>query len=194
MWVRGADTAAGDTAAGEALTLPAKPVGGLAWPGAPPRAERETCGWASAEIELERSLEFCTSDVTIWSSSLRRARRLCCTRRRISGARGAERPFAEAPLAVAAPYAAEDAELALALSARLEPILAERGHRHAYDDIEVPLVPVLARIERAGIRVDRDELAAQRRGLEVRLARLREAWARGPARAVRRADRRSEHA
>ena len=95
----------------------------------------------------------------------------------VIGARGAERPFAEAPLAVAAPYAAEDAELALALSARLEPILAERGHRHAYDDIEVPLVPVLARMERAGIRVDRDELAAQRRGLEVRLARLREAIA-----------------
>ncbi|MFM1822910.1 MAG: hypothetical protein RI967_1176, partial [Planctomycetota bacterium] len=95
----------------------------------------------------------------------------------VIGAKGAERPFAEAPLAIAAPYAAEDAELALALASRLEPVLAERGHRHAYDDLEVPLVPVLARMERAGIRVDRDELAAQRRGLEVRLAKLREAIA-----------------
>jgi DNA polymerase-1 len=95
----------------------------------------------------------------------------------VIGPKGAQRTFAEAPLAVAAPYAAEDAEISLALARRLEPVLEERGQRRAYDEIEVPLVPVLARMERAGIRVDRDELATQRRGLEIRLARLREAIA-----------------
>ena len=84
-----------------------------------------------------------------------------------------QRRFDEAPLALAAPYAAEDAEVALALANRLEATIRERGQWHLYADIEVPLVPVLARMERVGIRVDRDELATQRRALEIRLARLR---------------------
>jgi DNA polymerase-1 len=96
----------------------------------------------------------------------------------VIGAKGAgQRRFDEAPLALAAPYAAEDAEIALALCARLEKTLAERGHDRAYSEVEVPLVPVLARMERAGIRVDRDELMRQRRELEVRLVKLRDSIA-----------------
>ena len=85
-----------------------------------------------------------------------------------------QRRFDEAPLDIAAPYAAEDAEIAFALCDRLESGLALRGQRRLYDEIEMPLVPVLARMERAGIRIDRDELATQRRALEVRLSKLRE--------------------
>ncbi|MFZ9881156.1 MAG: DNA polymerase, partial [Phycisphaerales bacterium] len=93
----------------------------------------------------------------------------------VIGARGeGQRRFDEAPLARAAPYAAEDAELALALATRLEATVRERGQWKPYAEVEVPLVPVLARMERAGIRVDRDELSMQRRQLEVRLARLRD--------------------
>lgn len=96
----------------------------------------------------------------------------------VIGAKGAgQRRFDEAPLALAAPYAAEDAELALALCARLEKTLEERGHDRAYREVEVPLVPVLARMERAGIRVDRDELTRQRRELELRLVKLRDSIA-----------------
>ncbi|MFM2164613.1 MAG: hypothetical protein RL325_1050, partial [Planctomycetota bacterium] len=98
----------------------------------------------------------------------------------VIGARGAgQRRFDEAPLSLAAPYAAEDAEIALALANRLEPTIRDRGQWDLYAGIEVPLVPVLARMERAGIRVDRDELATQRRALEIRLARLREEIAAG---------------
>ncbi|MFM7051612.1 MAG: DNA polymerase I [Planctomycetota bacterium] len=93
----------------------------------------------------------------------------------VIGAKGeGQRRFDEAPLARAAPYAAEDAEIALALAARLEATVRERGQWAPYAEVEVPLVPVLARMERAGIRVDRDELSMQRRQLEVRLSRLRE--------------------
>ena len=93
----------------------------------------------------------------------------------VIGARGeGQRRFDEAPLALAAPYAAEDAEIALALASRLEATVRDRDQWRIYADIEVPLVPVLARMERAGIRIDREELAMQRRGLEVRLAKLRE--------------------
>ena len=93
----------------------------------------------------------------------------------VIGARGeGQRRFDEAPLALAAPYAAEDAEIALALAARLEASIRERGQSHLYSDIEVPLIPVLSRMERAGSRSDRDELATQRRARELRLVRLRE--------------------
>ncbi|MEY5032235.1 MAG: hypothetical protein RL354_1266, partial [Planctomycetota bacterium] len=93
----------------------------------------------------------------------------------VIGARSiAQRRFDEAPLAIAAPYAAEDAELTLALAERLEAMLRQRSQWDLYAEIEVPLVPVLARMERAGIRIDRAELATQRRALEVRLATLRE--------------------
>jgi DNA polymerase-1 len=98
----------------------------------------------------------------------------------VIGARGAghvQRRFDEAPISLAAPYAAEDAEIALALASRLEKTLAERGQSRVYAEVEVPLIPVLARMERTGIRVDRDELAMQRRDLEVKLAALRESIA-----------------
>lgn len=98
----------------------------------------------------------------------------------VLGPRGpAQRRFDEAPLEIAAPYAAEDAEIAFALCLRLEAGLETRGQRKVYDDIEVPLIPVLARMERAGIRIDRDELATQRRSLEVRLSKLRDEIAAG---------------
>ena len=93
----------------------------------------------------------------------------------VIGARGlSQRRFDEAPLSLAAPYAAEDAEITLALANRLESTIRTRGQWNVYSEIEIPLVPVLSRMERAGIRIDRDELAMQRRGLEVRLAKLRQ--------------------
>ena len=92
----------------------------------------------------------------------------------VIGPRGVgQRRFDEAPLTLAAPYAAEDAEISLALANRLEATIRARDQWSIYADIEVPLVPVLSRMERAGIRIDREELAMQRRGLEVRLAKLR---------------------
>jgi DNA polymerase-1 len=98
----------------------------------------------------------------------------------VIGAKGhssAQRRFDEAPLSLAAPYAAEDAEIALALAARLEATLAERGQLAVYRDVEVPLIPILARMEQAGIGVDRSELARQRTTLERRLLELRDSIA-----------------
>jgi DNA polymerase-1 len=89
-----------------------------------------------------------------------------------------QRRFDEAPLSLAAPYAAEDAEIALALANRLEETLRQRGQDKVYAEVEVPLVPVLARMERTGIQLDRDELARQRRELEVKLSALRDEIAR----------------
>jgi DNA polymerase-1 len=51
-------------------------------------------------------------------------------------------------------YAGEDADTALRLAALYEPQLAPKGFRALYDDLEIPLIGVLAEMERTGIRVD----------------------------------------
>ncbi|GMG82515.1 DNA polymerase I [Paralimibaculum aggregatum] len=61
----------------------------------------------------------------------------------------------------AAGYAAEDAEVTLRLWHVLRPRLAAERVSTVYHTLERPLVPVLAEMERAGIRIDRDELARQ---------------------------------
>ena len=63
--------------------------------------------------------------------------------------------FEQVPIENAGPYAAEDADvtlrLHLALSAKLAEVPALMG---IYRDIEMPLVPVLSRMERRGVRID----------------------------------------
>ena len=73
----------------------------------------------------------------------------------------------------AAPYAAEDAAVALKLHQTLWPKLeSEACLSTLYRDIELPLVPILSRIERNGARVDRQLLADQSHELGERLATL----------------------
>jgi len=69
-------------------------------------------------------------------------------------------------------YAAERADLALQLADRLAPRLADEGLDRVYAEIEGPLVPVLAAMERAGIRLDGAALAGQSQHIERELAAL----------------------
>lgn len=59
----------------------------------------------------------------------------------------------------AAEYAAEDADVTLRLWQVLKPRLAAEGLTNVYETLERPMVPVLARMERRGISIDRKELA-----------------------------------
>ena len=56
-------------------------------------------------------------------------------------------------------YAAEDADVTLKLKRVLEPKLKEVGAERLFYEIEMPLVPVLASMERNGVRIDTDSLA-----------------------------------
>src|SRR5436190_11563226 len=67
--------------------------------------------------------------------------------------------FDKVPLPQATEYAAEDADIALRLWLRLKPRLAQESVTRVYERVDKPLVPVIARMERRGIRVDRDYLA-----------------------------------
>ena len=81
-------------------------------------------------------------------------------------------PFARVAPAALLNYAGERADLARQLSNRLAPLLVTDGLEPVYRDLEMPLVPVLADVERAGIRVDGAALGAQSRHIEQELARL----------------------
>jgi DNA polymerase I len=67
-------------------------------------------------------------------------------------------------------YAGERADLARQLAARLAPLVVTDGLEPVYRELEMPLVPILADMERAGIRVDRPALARQSEHLERQLA------------------------
>lgn len=68
-------------------------------------------------------------------------------------------PFGEVPLDRATEYAAEDADVTLRLYRHLKPRLATEGGSKIYERIDRPLIPVVARMEREGIKVDRARLA-----------------------------------
>ena len=75
--------------------------------------------------------------------------------------------FAEVPLDRATAYAAEDADVTWRLHRLLKPRLAGEAAARVYERVDRPLVPVVARMERHGIKVDRERLA----GLSAEFAR-----------------------
>ncbi len=70
-----------------------------------------------------------------------------------------QRTFAQVPIADAARYAAEDADLTMRLWHVLKPRLVAENATTLYETLERPLAPVLARMEARGISVDRQILA-----------------------------------
>ncbi|MCB1748346.1 MAG: DNA polymerase I [Gammaproteobacteria bacterium] len=81
--------------------------------------------------------------------------------------------FAEVAIEDATPYAAEDAEVCLRLHEALHPRIAEDpGLAAVYRDIEIPLVPVLADMERRGVYIDTRMLLEQSAELEQRMAEI----------------------
>ncbi|HKT79642.1 MAG TPA: DNA polymerase I [Vicinamibacterales bacterium] len=67
-------------------------------------------------------------------------------------------------------YAGERADLALQLADRLKPLLDTAGLSGIYRELERPLIPVLADIERAGVRIDAAALGEQALHVERELA------------------------
>ena len=67
--------------------------------------------------------------------------------------------FARVAIDKAAEYAAENADVVLRLWRALKPRLAAEHVTAVYETLERPLVPVLARMERRGVAIDRDMLS-----------------------------------
>ncbi len=75
------------------------------------------------------------------------------------GKKIADKSFAEVPLDKATEYAAEDADVTLRLWHVLKPRLVAEGMTTVYETLERPLIRVIADMERAGVKVDRNILS-----------------------------------
>ena len=69
-------------------------------------------------------------------------------------------------------YAAEDADITLRLWQHLKPLLHRRRVTTVYETLERPLIPVLAQMERTGIKVDRDTLSRMSNAFAQKMAGL----------------------
>ncbi len=81
--------------------------------------------------------------------------------------------FNQIDIDTAAHYAAEDADITLQLHQTLwQKLEAEPSLQKVFTDIEMPLMPVLARMERNGVLLDTDMLAAQSEEISLKLTEL----------------------
>ena len=80
--------------------------------------------------------------------------------------------FDRVPIETAVRYAAEDAEVTLRLWRVFKPQLHRARVTRVYESMERPLVPVLARMEMAGIKVDRDTLSRMSNAFAQKMAGL----------------------
>ncbi|UUM30557.1 DNA polymerase I [Vibrio japonicus] len=107
------------------------------------------------------------------SLALRFLQHSCISFEQIAGKGKKQLTFNQIELDQAAPYAAEDADVTLRLHHRLIACIENDEKLKAiYEEIEVPLVPVLSRIERTGVLIDDMMLAAQSQEIAQRLDEL----------------------
>ncbi|MCD1622448.1 DNA polymerase I [Citromicrobium bathyomarinum] len=96
----------------------------------------------------------------------------CLTFKDICGTGKKAIPFGEVPIDRATEYAAEDADVTWRLYTHLKLRLAVEGGTRIYERVDRPLIPVVAGMERHGIKVDRQQLAALSERFARETARL----------------------
>ncbi|MBL0869896.1 MAG: DNA polymerase I [Phycisphaerales bacterium] len=84
-----------------------------------------------------------------------------------------QRTFDTVPIDLATLYAAEDADVSLRLMETMSPQVQAMGIGSLFRDVEMPLVEVLATLERNGITVDPRELDRQRERLSAKISEIR---------------------
>lgn len=107
------------------------------------------------------------------SLALRFLQHSCISFEQIAGKGKNQLTFNQIELDQASPYAAEDADVTLRLHNRLfANIEQDEKLKSVYEEIEIPLVPVLSRIERTGVLIDDMKLGAQSVEIAARLEEL----------------------
>ncbi|TXN14564.1 DNA polymerase I [Vibrio parahaemolyticus] len=107
------------------------------------------------------------------SLALRFLQHSCISFEQIAGKGKNQLTFNQIELEQASPYAAEDADVTLRLHNRLfANIKQDEKLKSVYEEIEMPLVPVLSRIERTGVLIDDMKLSAQSVEIAARLEEL----------------------
>ncbi len=84
--------------------------------------------------------------------------------------------FSEVEIDAATRYCCEDAHLAWVLEQKLRPLIEERGLLNVLSSIEMPLIPILSRMERIGVKLDTvllkklsEEFEAELKKIEIEL-------------------------
>ncbi|MHC0045520.1 DNA polymerase I [Vibrio campbellii] len=107
------------------------------------------------------------------SLALRFLQHSCISFEQIAGKGKNQLTFNQIDLDEASPYAAEDADVTLRLHNRLFANIEQDDKlKTVYEEIEMPLVPVLSRIERTGVLIDDMKLSAQSVEIAARLDEL----------------------
>jgi len=94
------------------------------------------------------------------------------TYKEISGKGKKKVSFAEIPLEKAVPYSCEDADITLMAYHVLMPLIDNAGLMELYNNVELPLVPVLMNMEMTGICVDKQKLMDLSKSFEHQLEQL----------------------
>ena len=91
----------------------------------------------------------------------------------VAGTASKEISFSEVEIDVATNYAAEDADITLRLYNKLEGLLEDKpAQKKLLEDIEYPLVHVLAKVEQNGAKIDKEKLAAHSEELAEKISDL----------------------
>ena len=80
-------------------------------------------------------------------------------------------PMSEVPIETAGPYAAADADFTWRLKEYFEPEIDRHNARYVYEEIELPLLPVIIEMQRKGMRIDKSALAemSEQLGADIEL-------------------------
>nr|WP_321381834.1 DNA polymerase I [uncultured Vibrio sp.] len=107
------------------------------------------------------------------SLALRFLQHSCISFEQVAGKGKKQLTFNQIELDQASPYAAEDADVTLRLHNRLFANIEQDDKlKSVYEEIEMPLVPVISRIERTGVLIDDMKLGAQSVEIAARLEEL----------------------
>jgi DNA polymerase-1 len=96
----------------------------------------------------------------------------CLSFKSVCGSGTKQITFDKVPLDKATEYAAEDADITLRMWRRLKPRIAAEAAAQVYERVDRPLIPVIGRMERRGVKVDRDYLAQLSRDFATEIASL----------------------
>jgi DNA polymerase I len=83
-----------------------------------------------------------------------------------------QRSMGDIPVEQVVDYAAEDADITFQLKGVLEPLLKETQQEKVYNEVEAPLISVLAKMEAIGVRIDPETLKAFSGELETEITSL----------------------
>ena len=98
----------------------------------------------------------------------------CLTFKSVCGTGKNQLTFDKIALPQATEYAAEDADITLRLWHRLKPRIAAENAARVYELVDRPLVPIVAAMEREGVKVDREHLSALSQTFATEISRLEE--------------------